>query len=83
MSVLVATAYMEEAERFDWLVAMDAGKVLATGHAEELKAQTATDELEAALLSFYRKKNVKPSKVIIPPRDKKVMTILSPLRPKS
>ncbi|MCB2627738.1 ATP-binding cassette domain-containing protein, partial [Listeria monocytogenes] len=31
MSVLVATAYMEEAERFDWLVAMDDGKVLATG----------------------------------------------------
>ena len=25
MSVLVATAYMEEAERFDWLVAMDDG----------------------------------------------------------
>ena len=31
MSVLVATAYMEEAERFDSLVAMDAGRVLATG----------------------------------------------------
>src|SRR5580698_5858786 len=30
MSVLVATAYMEEA-RFDWLVAMNAGKVLGTG----------------------------------------------------
>ncbi|MFZ3083996.1 ATP-binding cassette domain-containing protein, partial [Rhodoferax ferrireducens] len=29
MSVMVATAYMEEAERFDWLVAMDAGKILA------------------------------------------------------
>jgi ribosome-dependent ATPase len=28
MSVLVATAYMEEAERFDWLVTMNAGKVL-------------------------------------------------------
>ena len=27
MSVVVATAYMEEAERFDWLVAMNAGKV--------------------------------------------------------
>ena len=27
MSVLVATAYMEEAERFDWLVAMNAGEV--------------------------------------------------------
>jgi len=31
MSVIVATAYMDEAQRFDWLVAMDAGKVLATG----------------------------------------------------
>ncbi|WP_117080982.1 ATP-binding cassette domain-containing protein, partial [Klebsiella pneumoniae] len=40
MSVLVATAYMEEAERFDWLVAMNAGEVLATGSAAELKAQT-------------------------------------------
>ena len=29
MSVLVATAYMEEADRFDWLVAMNAGQVLA------------------------------------------------------
>ncbi|MFZ4341391.1 hypothetical protein ACOZHW_25940, partial [Klebsiella pneumoniae] len=28
MSVLVANAYMEEAERFDWLVAMNAGEVL-------------------------------------------------------
>ena len=33
MSVLVATAYMDEAERFDWLVAMDAGRVLADRHA--------------------------------------------------
>ena len=33
MSVMVATAYMDEAERFDWLVAMNAGKVLATGTA--------------------------------------------------
>ena len=30
MSVLVATAYMEEAERFDWLVAMDGGRVIGT-----------------------------------------------------
>ena len=39
MSVLVATAYMEEAERFDWLAAMNAGKVLATGTPADLKAQ--------------------------------------------
>jgi ribosome-dependent ATPase len=31
MSVLIATAYMEEAEGYDWLVAVDAGRVLATG----------------------------------------------------
>jgi ribosome-dependent ATPase len=30
MSVLVATAYMEEAERFDRLVLLDAGRILAT-----------------------------------------------------
>nr|HML29753.1 ATP-binding cassette domain-containing protein [Hyphomicrobium sp.] len=39
MSVLVATAYMEEAEQFDWLVAMNAGHVLATGSASDLKAR--------------------------------------------
>src|ERR1700758_766488 len=40
MSVLVATAYMDEAERFDWLVAMNAGRILATGSPEELKRNT-------------------------------------------
>src|SRR5574343_392010 len=40
MSVLVATAYMEEAERFDWLVAMDAGSVLATGSSPSLLERT-------------------------------------------
>ena len=43
MSVIVATAYMDEAERFDWLVAMDAGKVLATGTPGELLERTGTD----------------------------------------
>ncbi len=36
MSVLVSTAYMEEAQRFDWLAAMDDGQVLATGSPEEV-----------------------------------------------
>ena len=39
LSVLVATAYMEEADRFDWLAAMDAGRVLGTGTPEELRAR--------------------------------------------
>ncbi|WP_117434861.1 ATP-binding cassette domain-containing protein, partial [Klebsiella pneumoniae] len=52
MSVLVATAYMEEAERFDWLVAMNAGEVLATGSATELKAQTGSQTLEQAFIAL-------------------------------
>lgn len=52
MSVIVATAYMDEAQRFDWLVAMDAGKVLATGAPAELLAQTKTKSLDAAFIAL-------------------------------
>ncbi len=52
MSVMVATAYMEEAERFDWLVAMNAGKVLATGTADELKGSTNQPTLEKAFIQL-------------------------------
>ena len=52
MSVIVATAYMEEADRFDWLVAMNAGRVLATGTPAELRAQTGTASLEAAFIAL-------------------------------
>jgi len=52
MSVVVATAYMEEAERFDWLVAMDAGRVLATGTPQELHARTGTQTLEQAFIAL-------------------------------
>jgi ribosome-dependent ATPase len=50
MSVLVATAYMDEAERFDWLVAMNAGKVLATGTPDELRRRTDQPSLEKAFI---------------------------------
>ncbi|WP_249184896.1 ribosome-associated ATPase/putative transporter RbbA [Burkholderia cenocepacia] len=52
MSVLVATAYMDEAQRFDWLIAMDAGRVLATGSPGELLARTRCDTLEAAFIAL-------------------------------
>jgi ribosome-dependent ATPase len=52
MSVIVATAYMEEAERFDWLVAMNGGKVLDTGTPKELLARTATENLDAAFIQL-------------------------------
>ncbi|HCT9406025.1 TPA: ribosome-associated ATPase/putative transporter RbbA [Raoultella ornithinolytica] len=70
MSVLVATAYMEEAERFDWLVAMNAGEVLATGSAEELKAQTHSQTLEQAFIALLPEAQRKAHKeVIIAPRN--------------
>jgi ribosome-dependent ATPase len=52
MSVIVATAYMEEAERFDWLAAMNAGKVLATGSSTELKTSTGTTTVEGAFIAL-------------------------------
>lgn len=52
LSVLVATAYMEEAVRFDRLVAMDAGRVIAEGSASDLLARTGTDSLEAAFIAL-------------------------------
>jgi len=52
MSVMVATAYMEEASQFDWLMAMDAGHVLATGSLQELLSRTGTASLEAAFIAL-------------------------------
>ncbi|HHB8529971.1 TPA: ribosome-associated ATPase/putative transporter RbbA [Klebsiella pneumoniae] len=70
MSVLVATAYMEEAERFDWLVAMNAGEALATGSAAELKAQTDSQTLEQAFIALLPEAQRQAHRaVVIPPRD--------------
>jgi ribosome-dependent ATPase len=69
MSVMVATAYMEEAARFDWLVAMDAGHVLATGTNAELLARTGTESLEQAFIALLpeeKRRGYVP--VSIPPR---------------
>ena len=52
MSVVVATAYMEEAARFDWLAAMDAGRVLAAGSPRQLLERTGASSLEAAFIAL-------------------------------
>lgn len=71
MSVLVSTAYMEEAARFDWLAAMDAGRVLAIGTPAELLAQTGTRDLEAAYVSFLpqEKRGMPRDAAPLPPVD--------------
>jgi len=69
MSVLVATAYMEEAERFDHLVAMDAGKVLATGSPQDLKQRTSCDSLEEAFISLLpAERRQGHHTLVVPPR---------------
>lgn len=68
MSVVVATAYMDEAARFDWLVAMDAGKILATGHPAELLARTSTATLEDAFIKLLPEEKTRDHRtVVIPP----------------
>lgn len=52
MSVLVATAYMEEAELFDHLIAMDGGHVLMEGTNVELKEKTGATTLENAFIAL-------------------------------
>jgi ribosome-dependent ATPase len=52
ISVLIATAYMEEAEAYDWLVAVDAGRVLATGTPDELRAAGGAATLEEAFIAL-------------------------------
>ncbi|QIB33502.1 ribosome-associated ATPase/putative transporter RbbA [Ancylobacter pratisalsi] len=70
MSVIVATAYMEEAQGFDWLVAMDDGAILATGTPAELLATTGADNLDAAFIALLpEEKRRGHHEVVIPPRQ--------------
>ena len=69
MSVLVATAYMEEAARFDHLIAMDDGAVLATGSPDELLQRTGCKSLEEAFIALMPgAKREGHKKLVIPPR---------------
>ncbi len=68
MSVIVATAYMDEAQGFDWLAMMDDGQILKTGTPQELLTLTESDNLEDAfikLLPEEKKQGYEP--VVIPP----------------
>src|SRR6476660_4856025 len=69
MSVIVATAYMDEAQRFDWLMAMDDGKIIAHGRLQELldkAGETTLDEAFIALLP--EEKRALHQKVVVRPR---------------
>ena len=69
MSLLVATAYMEEAEGFDWLIAMNDGKVLATGNPDQIKTQTGSGSLEEAFVALLPEEERRGHKALeVPPR---------------
>jgi ribosome-dependent ATPase len=69
MSVLISTAYMDEAEKWDWIVAMDAGRVLATGTPAELMKRSGTRDLEKCFIALLpEEKRRGHTELVIPPR---------------
>ena len=69
MSVIVATAYMDEAERFDWLVAMDNGMVIDTGTTGQILQKTGEKNLDAAFIALLPEaERAQHHKVVMRPR---------------
>jgi ribosome-dependent ATPase len=69
MSVVISTAYMDEAQRWDWIVAMDAGRVLATGTPAELMERSGTHDLEQCFVALLPEEKRKGhTELKIPPR---------------
>jgi ribosome-dependent ATPase len=69
MSVVVATAYMDEAQRFDWLIAMDGGKVIADGTPRQLLERAGETSLDDAFIALLPEaKRVGHEKVVVRPR---------------
>ena len=69
MSVVISTAYMDEAQQWDWIVAMDAGRVLATGTPAELMERTGTKDLEKCFVALLpEEKRSGHVDLTIPPR---------------
>ncbi|WP_165250801.1 ribosome-associated ATPase/putative transporter RbbA [Paludisphaera soli] len=69
MSVLVSTAYMDEAQGFDWLIAMNAGRVLSTGTVPDVLERTGSADLEAAFVALLPEaQRGNRARLTIPPR---------------
>jgi ribosome-dependent ATPase len=69
MSVVVATAYMDEAQRFDWLMAMDDGKIITKGTLQDLLDKTGEATLDDAFIALLpEQKRALHQKVMVRPR---------------
>ena len=71
MSLIVATAYMDEAAEFDHLVAMDEGRVLAAGSPAEILKRTGTADLGEAFIALLPgDRRGQHHELIVPPRTR-------------
>jgi ribosome-dependent ATPase len=69
MSVIVATAYMDEAAQFDWLIAMDGGKIIASGTTPQILQKTGEKTLEEAFIALLPEvERAQHHKVVMRPR---------------
>lgn len=69
MSVMISTAYMDEAQKWDWIIAMDAGRVLAAGTPSDLMERTGTNDLEKCFIALLpEEKRMGHRDLIIPAR---------------
>ncbi|ALK08903.1 ribosome-associated ATPase/putative transporter RbbA [Blastochloris viridis] len=69
MTVVVATAYMEEAARFERLIAIDEGRILAAERTADVLARTGASTLEAAYVALQRpERRGQGGALVIPPR---------------
>lgn len=70
MSLIVASAYLEEAAEFDHLVAMDDGRVLATGSPAEILDRTGAANLDEAFIALLpEERRARHRDLTVPPRD--------------
>ena len=70
MGIIVATAYMDEAQRFDTLVAVNDGRILAVGTPAELLERTGKDNLDAAFIQLLPpEKRAGHKDLTVPPFD--------------
>ena len=68
LTLLVATAYMEEAEQFEHCLMLDGGKLIAAGLTRELEAVTPGGKLDAAFTHFQGDTVHDNQPLVIPPQ---------------
>jgi ribosome-dependent ATPase len=69
MSVIVSTAYMDEAQQFKWTCSMYGGKVIAAGNTSEILEKTGEKSLEAAFIDLLpEEKRAEHRPVAVRPR---------------